>query len=131
MPTRRGQNEEPPVRVLIVDDSALVRRILARELGSAPGVEVVGVAADPYAARDRIVELAPDVLTLDLEMPRMDGLTFLRKLMLHKPMPVIVVSSLTPQGSSLALEALEAGAVDVLAKPGPSYSVGDMTDHLA
>ena len=119
------------MRVLIVDDSALVRRILARELDAADGVEVVGVAADPYVARDRIVELSPDVVTLDLEMPRMDGLTFLRKLMLHQPMPVIVVSSLTAQGSSLALEALDAGAVDVLAKPGPSYSVGDMTDHLA
>lgn len=121
----------PNVRVLVVDDSALVRQILSRELDAAEGIEVVGVAADPYMARDRIVDLEPDVVTLDLEMPRMDGITFLRKLMRSKPMPVIVVSSLTPKGSELALEALEAGAIDVLAKPGPSYSVGDMTAQLA
>lgn len=92
---------------------------------------MVASAPDPYAARDRIVELSPDVVTLDLEMPRMDGITFLRKLMRHRPMPVIVVSSLTPEGSELALEALDAGAVDVISKPGPSYSVGDMAQQLA
>ncbi len=119
-----------PVRVLVVDDSALVRRILARELGAAAGIEVVGTAMDPYVARDKIVELRPDVITLDLEMPRMDGVTFLRRLMKYLPMPVIVVSSLTPEGSELALEALDAGAVDVLAKPGPSYSVGDLSTQL-
>jgi two-component system chemotaxis response regulator CheB len=119
-----------PVRVLVVDDSALVRRILSRELQAASGIEVVGTAPDPYIARDRILELEPDVVTLDLEMPRMDGITFLRKLMRARPMPVIVVSSLTPSGSELALEALDAGAVDVLAKPGPSYSVGDMSEQL-
>jgi len=119
-----------PIRVLVVDDSALVRRILSRELGAVSGIEVVGSAPDPYIARDRIVELEPDVITLDLEMPRMDGVTFLRKLMRYHPMPVIVVSSLTPAGSELALEALDAGAVDVLAKPGPSYSVGDMAEQL-
>jgi two-component system chemotaxis response regulator CheB len=118
------------VRVLVVDDSALVRRILARELESVDSIEVVAVAPDPYVARDRIVELEPDVITLDLEMPRMDGLTFLRRLMKYRPMPVIVVSSLTPEGSELALEALEAGAIDVLAKPGPAYSVGDMGGQL-
>lgn len=120
-----------PVRVVVVDDSALVRRILSRELAAAPGIEVVGTAMDPYVARDKIVELDPDVITLDLEMPRMDGVTFLRRLMKYRPMPVVVVSSLTPEGSELALEALEAGAVDVLAKPGPSYSVGDMSVQLA
>jgi two-component system chemotaxis response regulator CheB len=120
-----------PARLLIVDDSALVRQILARELGAAEGIDVVGTATDPYAARDLVVELQPDVLTLDLEMPRMDGITFLRKLMRHHPLPVIVVSSLTAEGSALAIEALDAGAVDVLAKPGPSYSVGDMAAQLA
>lgn len=119
------------VRVLVVDDSALVRRILSRELSLAGGIEVVASAPDPYVARDLIVELQPDVITLDLEMPRMDGLTFLRKLMLHYPLPVIVVSSLTRAGSELALEALEAGAVHVIAKPGPAYSVGDMASELA
>lgn len=120
-----------PVRVLVVDDSALVRRILTRELASVAGIEVVGAASDPYEARDLIVESRPDVITLDIEMPRMDGLTFLRKLMLHHPMPVIVVSSLTTHGSELALEALDAGAVDVIGKPGPSYGVGDMAAQLA
>jgi len=119
-----------PIRVLVVDDSALVRRILTRELQAASGIQVVDGAPDPYVARDKIVALNPDVITLDLEMPRMDGITFLRKLMRHHPMPVIVVSSLTPEGSELALEALDAGAVDVLAKPGPSYSVGDMAEQL-
>jgi len=120
-----------PVRVLVVDDSALVRQIISRELNAAGGIEVVACAPDPYIARDKIVELAPDVITLDLEMPRMDGLTFLRKLMRFHPMPVIVVSSLTPAGGELALQALEAGAVAVLAKPGPAYSVGDMAQQLA
>lgn len=119
-----------PIRVLVVDDSALVRRILARELAAAPDIEVIGTACDPYVARDRIVELSPDVITLDLEMPRMDGITFLRRLMKYHPMPVVVVSSLTLAGSALAFEALDAGAVDVLAKPGPSYSVGDMSIQL-
>jgi two-component system chemotaxis response regulator CheB len=119
------------VRTLIVDDSALVRRILALELSRDPGIEVVGTAPDPYVARDRIVELSPDVLTLDIEMPRMDGLTFLRKLMRYRPMPVVVVSSLTPAGGELALEAIQAGAVEVIAKPGPAYSVGDMSLQLA
>jgi two-component system, chemotaxis family, protein-glutamate methylesterase/glutaminase len=119
------------VRTLIVDDSALVRRILTLELSRDPGIEVVGTAPDPYVARDRIVELSPDVLTLDIEMPRMDGLTFLRKLMRYRPMPVVVVSSLTPAGGELALEAIQAGAVEVIAKPGPAYSVGDMSLQLA
>ncbi len=115
-----------PVRVLIVDDSAIVRKVLTQELGRHAGIEVVGTAPDPYIARDKIVALNPDVLTLDVEMPRMDGITFLRKLMTHHPMPVIVLSSLTPQGGKTAMEALEAGAVEVMCKPGGSYSVGDV-----
>ena len=118
------------VRVLVVDDSALVREILTRELARDPGIEVVGAAPDPYVARDKIVKLKPDVLTLDIEMPRMDGLTFLRKLMRHYPLPVIVVSSLTKKGGELAMEALEAGAVEVMCKPGAAYSVGDMSVNL-
>lgn len=119
-----------PVRVLIVDDSALVRKILSEELARDPDIEVVGTATDPYVARDKIVQLKPDVVTLDVEMPRMDGLTFLRKLMKHYPLPVIVVSSLTKKGGDLALEALEAGAVDVMCKPGAAYTVGDMSVEL-
>jgi two-component system, chemotaxis family, protein-glutamate methylesterase/glutaminase len=118
------------VRVLIVDDSAVVRHILARELARDAEIEVVGTAPDPYVARDKIVELQPDVITLDLEMPRMDGVTFLRRLMHYRPMPVIIVSSLTPKGGQVALEALDAGAVDVICKPGSSYSVGDMSVEL-
>ncbi len=118
-------------RVLVVDDSAVVREILKRELSLDPSIEVVGSAPDPFSARDMIVELKPDVLTLDIEMPRMDGLTFLRKLMRFHPMPVIVVSSLTPKGGELALEAMEAGAVEVLCKPGAAYSVGEAALELA
>ncbi len=105
------------VRVLVVDDSAVVRQVLQRELSRAPGIEVVGGAADPYVARDKILSLKPDVLTLDVEMPRMDGITFLRKLMGSYPLPVIIVSSLTPAGCATAMEALEAGAVEVMEKP--------------
>jgi len=118
------------VRVLVVDDSAVVRKVLTQELGRHPGIEIVGTAPDPYIARDKIVALNPDVLTLDVEMPRMDGLTFLRKLMKHHPMPVIVLSSLTPAGGKTAVEALAAGAVDVICKPGGSYSVGDVCQSL-
>ena len=120
-----------PIRVLVVDDSAVVRTMLARELSHDPRIQVVGCAPDPYAARDKIIELNPDVLTLDVEMPRMDGVTFLRKLMQYHPMPVIVLSSLTQQGTATAIEALEAGAVEVLHKPGSSYSVGELTPVLA
>ena len=100
------------IRVLIVDDSAFVCKIARDVLGTDPEIEVVGTAADPYEARDRIRELSPDVLTLDLEMPRMDGLTFLRLLMDHRPMPVIVFSSLSQGGSDYALEALRLGAIE-------------------
>jgi two-component system chemotaxis response regulator CheB len=119
------------IKVLIVDDSAVVRKILSEELSKFPDIEVVGTAPDPFVARDKILKLQPDVITLDIEMPRMDGLTFLKKLMKHYPLPVIIVSSLTLKGSKLALEAMEIGAVDVIAKPGGSYSVGDMSDMLA
>ncbi len=103
-----------PIRVLIVDDSALVRKLLSEILGTAEGIEVVGTAQDPYVARDKIKALNPDVLTLDIEMPRMDGLTFLRNLMRLRPMPVVMVSSLTARGAEVALQALELGAVDVI-----------------
>lgn len=105
------------VRVLIVDDSALVRRVLSELLGSEPGIEVVGAAGDAFAAREKIKQLNPDVLTLDVEMPRMDGLTFLRNLMRLRPMPVIMVSSLTQDGAEITLDALGIGAVDYLPKP--------------
>jgi two-component system chemotaxis response regulator CheB len=115
-----------PIKVLIVDDSAVVRSIFTKELSYDSEIEVAGTAPDPYVARDLIVKLKPDVITLDIEMPRMDGLTFLRKLMKHHPIPTIVVSSLTSKGSNLALEALNEGAVDVMCKPGAAYTVGDM-----
>jgi len=114
------------VRVLIVDDSAVVRQLLTRQLGADPGIEVVGTAPDPFVARDRILELEPDVVTLDVEMPRMDGITFLRKLMAHHPLPVIVLSSLTAEGTETAIQAIEAGAVEVLCKPSSAYSIEDM-----
>jgi two-component system, chemotaxis family, protein-glutamate methylesterase/glutaminase len=120
-----------PIKVLVVDDSAIVRKIFSQELGKHEDIVVVGTAPDPYVARDKIVHLKPDVITLDIEMPRMDGLSFLRKLMKYHPIPTIVVSSLTARNSEMALEALEFGAVDVLAKPGGSYSVGDMSIQLA
>ena len=105
------------VKVLVVDDSALVRTMLTDMLSNEPGFEVVGTAPDPYVARDMIVELEPDVLTLDVEMPRMDGLAFLEKLMKHHPIPVVMVSSLTQKGCETTLQALELGAVDIVAKP--------------
>jgi two-component system chemotaxis response regulator CheB len=118
------------IKVLIVDDSAIVRKIFSEELSKYSDIEVVGVAPDPYVARDKIVSLKPDVITLDIEMPRMDGLTFLKKLMKYYPVPTIIVSSLTPKGGKLTLEAMDNGAVDVIGKPGTSYSVGDMSAQL-
>jgi len=118
------------IKVLIVDDSAVVRKIFSEELSKYPDIDIVGTAPDPFVARDKIASLHPDVLTLDIEMPRMDGLTFLRKLMKHYPLPTIIVSSLTPKGGKLTLEAMEIGAVDVIAKPGAAYSVGDMSSQL-
>lgn len=119
-----------PIKVLIVDDSALVRQVFTEIISREADLEVVGTAPDPYVARDKIVQLKPHVLTLDLEMPRMDGLAFLTKLMHYHPLPTIIVSSLTPRGSRLALEALEAGAVEVLAKPGGAFSLGDLAGQL-
>ena len=117
-------------KVLIVDDSAIVRKMLADALRSESDLEVVGVAADPFVARDLILQHKPDVLTLDVEMPRMDGLTFLRRLMEHYPLPVIIVSSVTQTGSRSSIEALAAGAIDVIAKPGGPHSVGQVGERL-
>ncbi|MDD2950940.1 MAG: response regulator, partial [Sulfuricurvum sp.] len=105
------------IRVLIVDDSATARAVLRDILESDPMIEVVATASDAYVARDKIVELRPDVVCLDVEMPRMDGITFLKRLMHYMPVPVIMVSSLTQNGAKTTLEALEAGAVDFVAKP--------------
>ncbi|MFM7067774.1 MAG: chemotaxis response regulator protein-glutamate methylesterase [Gammaproteobacteria bacterium] len=118
------------IRVVIVDDSALARRSILEALSSDRGIEVVGMAADAYAAREMILSLEPDVITLDLQMPLMDGLTFLRILQEHHPLPVIVVSSLTPAGSELAMSALAAGAVDVLQKPDGSQPPAVMARRL-
>ncbi len=118
------------IRVLVVDDSALVRQTLERELSKDPDIEIVGSAPDPYVARDMVVSLKPDVLTLDIEMPRMDGITFLKKLMAHYPLPVVVLSSLAKSGSQTAYDAIQAGAVDVVAKPDSAYSIGDMGIEL-
>ncbi len=118
------------IRVLVVDDSAVVRNVFTAELAKDPAIEVVGAAPDPFVARDMLLEREPDVITLDMEMPRMDGITFLRKIMQYRPTPVIVVSSLTQAGGELAMEALAAGAMEVMCKPGAAYSVGDMTADL-
>ena len=106
-----------PIKVLIIDDSALVRQMLTEIIGKQPGMEVVGTATDPIMAREKIKLLNPDVLTLDVEMPKMDGLSFLEKLMRLHPMPVVMVSSLTEQGADITLRALELGAVDFVSKP--------------
>ncbi|WP_294894863.1 response regulator, partial [Sulfuricurvum sp. RIFOXYD12_FULL_44_77] len=105
------------IRVLIVDDSATARAVLREILESDPSIEVVATASDAFVARDKIVELKPDVVCLDVEMPRMDGITFLKRLMHYMPIPVIMVSSLTQNGARTTLEALEAGAVDFVGKP--------------
>src|SRR5262245_18797120 len=119
------------IRVLIVDDSAVARRAISEALGQDPEIEVIDVACDAYVAREKILKLDPDVITLDLEMPRMDGLTFLRILNEHHPMPVVVVSALTPRGSAKAMEALAAGAVDVVAKPNGNQALGEAAHYLA
>ena len=118
------------IRVLIIDDSAVIRKVVSEALANDPEIEVVGTAIDPYIARDKIVQLKPDVLTLDIEMPRMDGLTFLKIIMEERPLPVIIMSSLSKTGSHHAIEALRLGAVDVLGKPGGSYSFGDLGPQL-
>lgn len=119
-------SQAKPVRVLIVDDSALMRNLLTAVLSEDPEIEVVGTASDPFIARDRIKALNPDVITLDVEMPRMDGVTFLRKIMALRPTPVVMVSSLTQAGADVTLEALEIGAVDFVAKP-----VADISKAMA
>lgn len=111
-------------KVLIVDDSAVVRKVLMELLSSDPEIEVVATAVDPYDARDKIKEFRPDVLTLDIEMPKMDGITFLRNLMKLNPMPVVMLSSLTHKGAEATLQALELGAVDFMPKPTMSQSDG-------
>jgi two-component system chemotaxis response regulator CheB len=114
------------IRVLVIDDSALIRGMMTEILSDDPEIEVVGVAPDPFIAWDKIKTLRPDVLTLDVEMPKMDGLTFLKKLMAVRPMPVVMVSSLTEQGAATTMQALESGAVDCVTKPS-----GDIQHGLA
>lgn len=118
------------IKVLIIDDSAVVRKILSSELVKTGEIEVIGTAPNPIIGRDKIVMLKPDVIILDVEMPEMDGLTFLEKLMKHHPMPVIILSSLAEAGGEVALKAVELGACEVLSKPGSSYSVKDMSEQL-
>ena len=113
-----------PIRVIVVDDSALVRDILAQGLAMDPAIEVVAKASDPYVARDQIIKHRPDVLTLDVEMPRMDGVEFLRRLMPQYPLPVVMVSALTQRGKQITLDALDAGAVDFVSKPGTDVARG-------
>jgi two-component system chemotaxis response regulator CheB len=117
-----------PVRVLVVDDSAVMRQLLSSLLSEDPEIEVVGTAPDPHVARERIKALNPDVVTLDVEMPHMDGLTFLRKIMTLRPTPVVMVSTLTQAGAEVTLEALEIGAVDFVAKP---TDLGNVRNGLA
>jgi two-component system chemotaxis response regulator CheB len=118
-----------PVRVLVVDDSALMRQLLTSLLSADPEIEVVGTASEPQVARERIKALNPDVITLDVEMPHMDGLTFLHKIMTLRPTPVVMVSSLTQAGAEVTLEALELGAVDFVAKP--TMNLAAVRDSLA
>lgn len=120
----------PKIRVLIVDDSAIVREILSQRLGRDGRIEVVGTAMDPYVARDKLEKLEVDVITLDIEMPRMDGLSFLRELMRQYPIPVVVLSSLTQGSNDAAMRALELGAVEVVPKPGGPFSVEEVIPLL-
>ncbi len=136
LPMRSGLEGRPEgkrnmIRVLIVDDYAVVRKVLSEHLSALGDIEIVGTAMDPYVARDKIITLKPDVVTLDVEMPRMDGLTFLAKLMKYHPIPVVVVSSMTPRGGESAMRALELGAVDVISKPGSAYSVAEIAYTIA
>src|SRR6202012_1102461 len=113
-----------PYKVLVVDDSSLMRQLLTEILSLDPELEVIGTASDPFVAREKIKALNPDVLTLDIEMPRMDGLTFLEKLMRGHPMPVIMISSLTDKGADTTLRALSLGAFDYVSKPKLDVSTG-------
>ena len=118
------------IKVLVIDDSALVRKLLTAMLSRSPDIQVVGAASDPYAAREKIKKLNPDVITLDVEMPRMDGITFLENLMRLRPMPVVMVSSLTQRGADVTLRALELGAIDFVAKPRIDIA-GTLADYEA
>jgi two-component system, chemotaxis family, protein-glutamate methylesterase/glutaminase len=117
-------------RVLLVDDSVLARRLIARMLNVVEGLEVVGEASDPYVARERIAELAPDVVVLDVEMPRMDGISFLKRLMQQCPLPVVACSSVTARGGETALRALAAGALAVVSKPSDQHGPDEMAREL-
>ncbi len=118
------------IKVLVIDDSAIVRDVLASFISSQHDMELVGTAPDPYIGRDKIVQLKPDIITLDIEMPRMDGLTFLEKLMKYWPIPVIIVSSITQKDNLTAIKALELGAFDVVNKPSGSISVNDIKENI-
>lgn len=118
------------IKVFVIDDSAIVREILATRLGLDPRIEVVGTAIDPLVARDKLARVEVDVITLDVEMPRMDGLTFLRHLMKQHPLPVIIVSSVAEKGNSAGIQALELGAVDIVPKPGGPFSVEEVVEML-
>lgn len=120
------------IKALIVDDSLVIRNVLTEILNSSPQIEVVGTAEDPYVAREMIKQLNPDVLTLDIEMPRMDGLTFLRNLMRLRPMPVVMISALTESNAEETLTALSLGAVDFVAKPAGDTQEGmdDYADEI-
>lgn len=126
-------NARKKIRVLVVDDSALMRMLLSELIGAQADMEVVGVASDPYIARDMIRSRDPDVITLDVEMPRMDGLKFLENLMRLRPMPVLMVSTLTEKGSDVSLRALELGAVDFVAKPklDIAHTMGEYGEEIA
>ncbi|HPO50430.1 MAG TPA: response regulator, partial [Spirochaetota bacterium] len=118
------------IKTFIIDDSAIVRSVLTEKLGSNPEIEVVGSALDPYIAREKMEKIEVDVITLDIEMPRMDGLTFLKYLMKYRPIPVIIVSSLSERGNKASMEALELGAIDIVPKPGGPLSIDEVVDIL-
>ncbi len=120
----------PKIKVLIVDDSAIVRNVLKRAINNERDMEVVGTAPDPYIARDKIVKLKPDVMTLDVEMPKMDGITFLSKVMHYFPIPTIIVSSITQRGCSTSVKAFELGAIEVIPKPSEKYSIQSIERKL-
>ncbi|MBN2163965.1 MAG: chemotaxis response regulator protein-glutamate methylesterase [Pontiellaceae bacterium] len=127
----KSSNRASDIKVLVVDDNAVFRKLLEKELNAAEGITVVGTATDPYDAREKIIQLKPDALTLDIVMPRMSGLDFLRKLMASHPMPVIIVSAWGKQDSPIMLEALSEGAIAVLQKPGFQKRSRDMSAELA
>ncbi|HOQ80711.1 MAG TPA: chemotaxis response regulator protein-glutamate methylesterase [Candidatus Cloacimonadota bacterium] len=118
------------IKVLVVDDSAVIRRVLTKIIDNEPDMEVVGTAPNPYIARDKLVLSKPDVMTLDIEMPKMDGLTFLKKVMRHFPVPTIIVSSVTKKGCETSMKALEIGAVNVIPKPSEAYSIDSIEKEL-